>query len=152
MTKPLGTKRGEAARFLNEVVLQYNGNECLRWPFALHRNGYPKLKKGGKTILLHREICEIVHGPPPSEEHEAAHECGDNACVCKSHVFWKTRAENEADKVRHLTRCRIPLSTYQQVMALRGKMRQVDIAERVGISQSHVSRMIRGVNTGAGRR
>lgn len=152
MAEKRATKRGEATRFLIDVVLQYDGNECLRWPFALHRNGYPKLKRGGKTILLHRDICEIVHGAPPTDEHEAAHECGDNACVCKAHIFWKTRAENEADKIRHKTRCRIPLSTYQRVLEMSGRFRQIDIAEKLCISQAHVSRIIRGVTSEAGRR
>jgi hypothetical protein len=39
---PLGgrTANGEPLRFLREVVLAYDGNECLPWPYSRISGGY----------------------------------------------------------------------------------------------------------------
>lgn len=42
-----------------------------------------------------RVMCEIVHGPAPTPEHEASHLCDDNwLCICPDHVIWETPSEN----------------------------------------------------------
>ncbi len=92
--------RGEPERYFREVVLPYDGDDCLVWPYS-RIDGYGQL--GRK--LAHRCVCEEINGPPPTPKHEAAHSCGNGGkgCCTKGHLSWKTRAENEADKIVHGT-------------------------------------------------
>jgi HNH endonuclease len=57
----------------------------------------------GKTWFVHQIVALTFHGPRPSPQHHAAHDDGDKWNNCKSNVFWKTKVENERDKVRHGT-------------------------------------------------
>ncbi|WP_292637037.1 hypothetical protein [Mesorhizobium sp.] len=60
------------------------------------------MMKDGKCRRVSRLVCEEVHGPPPSPDHEAAHSCdnGDLGCATKRHLSWKTPKENTADKFK----------------------------------------------------
>lgn len=104
---PLGksTPRGAPKRFIEDVVLKYNGDDCVTWPYANNTRGYGLIMVGGTLKLASRVICEIVNGPPPTPEHHAAHSCGKGhlLCVAKRHLSWKTPIENMADKVVHGT-------------------------------------------------
>lgn len=100
------TGKGELPRFFREIVLAYDGNNCLPWPFGRHHNGYASMLSEGQTKYVHRLVCEEANGPPPTPKHDAAHSCGrgHEGCVTRRHLRWATRAENEADKIRHGTR------------------------------------------------
>ncbi len=78
--------------------------ECIFWPFAKSITGYAVGIKSHNTSFIHRQICIEVHGQP-DEKKEAAHSCGNGhlGCVNKNHLSWKTRAENQHDRVRHGT-------------------------------------------------
>lgn len=98
-------KKGEAQRYFREVVMPYEGDECLIWPFHRNAGGYGLLRSNGRTRDAHRVVCEAANGQPPTPSHEAAHSCGSGhlGCVTKRHLVWKTHKENEADKVAHGT-------------------------------------------------
>lgn len=89
--------------WLKEQVA-YDGDDCLIWPFSTSR-GYGHLGIGGKVRKAHRVLCEIVYGPPPTPKHEAAHSCGrgDQGCVNRKHLSWKTRSGNQRDRRKHGT-------------------------------------------------
>ena len=55
----------------------------------------------GRTRPVHQLVALAFHGPRPSPAHEVAHGDGDNLHNHRSNLRWATRAENEADKVRH---------------------------------------------------
>lgn len=103
-----GTTPGAPRIFYEMVVLPYKGDDCLLWPFGRQSQGYGAIKKVGSTTLVHRLACEAVHGPPPTEKHEAAHSCGKGhlGCVNPRHTRWATRLENMADTLEHNTRSR----------------------------------------------
>ena len=88
---------GKAKEFY-EKALEYDGNECLIWPFQRDKFGYGMMK----NHRVHRRLCEEIHGPPPTPSHQAAHECnnGHQGCVAKNHLKWKTPKENSLDKQR----------------------------------------------------
>lgn len=97
--------RGELQRYFREVVMAYEGDECLTWPFGRNAKGYGHDTIMGKRVTISRLVCELANGPPPTPKHQAAHSCGKGhlACCAKNHLSWKTPAENQADKVIHGT-------------------------------------------------
>ena len=149
---PLGGRPsldGEPLRYFHEVVLAYDGDECLLWPYAKDGPGYAKLWHDGKVRTVSRLVCEHFIGVPPTPAHEAAHSCGKGnlGCVAKRHLRWATPTENHADKVAHGTTNRgerqgASKLTEDQVIEIRalcGFISQSVIADRFGIDQSTVS-------------
>lgn len=49
-----------------------------------------------------RLMCELIHGPAPTPEHEASHLCDEVRlysnwlCISPDHLIWETKAENMA--------------------------------------------------------
>lgn len=103
---PLGGGRGQS--FYRDIVLHYEGDECLIWPYATTPTGYGRLRIGGRWQIVSHAVCEEVNGQPPTPLHQAAHTCGKGhlGCVAKRHVEWKTAKENSDDRVRHGTLAR----------------------------------------------
>lgn len=71
---------------------------CIDWPFTVSECGYGRFSA---KMDAHRYVCTIVHGRPPSDKHEVAHECGLRTCVNPAHLSWKTHYDNVQDSVRH---------------------------------------------------
>lgn len=94
--------KGKGITFLRDNV-SYAGDDCLPWPMSRHPTGYGSFGFERKILYAHRVMCELVHGPAPSPAHECAHSCGKGhlGCVNPRHLSWKTRAENEQDKIAH---------------------------------------------------
>lgn len=99
---------GAPLRFLLEVAAKYDGEDCLAWPYACDGGGRGKIWHQGKFGVVPRLVCEIVNGPPPTPNHEAAHSCGLGHAKCCSpkHLSWKTPRENSADSAVHGTMVR----------------------------------------------
>lgn len=143
------TKRGEARAYVR-VATNHVGKECLIWPFARSADGYARSSRGPVS----REVCEAVNGPAPTPEHQAAHTCGNGhaGCVSGAHLRWKTRAENEADKLAHGTSSRgegngfaiLSAAQVAEIRSLKGTAPQHVIAKRFGVHQSQISRIVAG--------
>lgn len=99
---------GKAIEYIKNVVLEYEGDDCLIWPFSRNANGYARIKVNGQATNASRYICKLVHGRPPRTTDHAAHSCGKGhlGCVNKKHLSWKTPKQNAKDKVIHGTRLR----------------------------------------------
>jgi hypothetical protein len=127
-----------------EAHVGYQGEECLRWPFAWD----PRIGRGrcyfrGRMWWAHRVMCVLAKGEPPTPKHEAAHECGKGheGCVNPKHLSWKTRRENALDMRKHGTAVNSQTPRFvfteeqvEQIKALKGKMTQVALAEKFGCS------------------
>jgi hypothetical protein len=90
-----------AKQFFENVVLKYEGDECLMWPFPWSKfDYYPKIKYRLKSTKVHRAVCLEVYGPPPDGKPEVAHSCGRGieGCCNPKHLRWASRAENIADR------------------------------------------------------
>ena len=96
---------GSAISFIQTTALQFGGDECLYWPFAKYPNGYGHIWDKGRNVPSHRLVCMMAHGEPPTQKHEAAHNCGNGhmGCCNPNHLRWATREENEYDKLVHGT-------------------------------------------------
>jgi predicted XRE-type DNA-binding protein len=111
-------------------------------------NGYGKFMIGGACKLAHRVAFFLFNGEWPRDC--ACHHCDNRKCCNPLHLFNGTRAENAADmtaKGRGLTglrrwNCKLNEAQVADIRALAGTLRQREIAERFGIKQSHVSRII----------
>lgn len=155
---PLDASRGDVQRFFRDVVLAYEGHDCLFWPFSKYTDGCGKIQHGGRTQRVPRLVCEHVNGPPPTPKHQAAHSCGNGhlACVTRRHLSWKTGKENQADRLLHGTDAvgeknafaKLTDADVRQIRALRGALFQREIAEQFGVSQSCVSLIHHGKTWG----
>lgn len=140
-----GTFNGEPQRYLKDVVLAYQGDECLIWPYARNSAGYAHLLLDGRNQLVARLACEEQHGPPPAPDYDTAHRCngGQHGCVARSHVRWATRAENMADKNDHGTvnrgtrngGAKLSEADVRMIRTLLGTTTQTMIAAQFGVSR-----------------
>jgi hypothetical protein len=159
---PVGgsTSTGAAIRYLDEVVMAYDGDECIAWPFSLNPSGYGRVKVPGSNKITgaHRLICEKVNGPPPSPEHLAAHSCGKGheGCVTKRHLSWKTPSENQLDRIVHGTdgrgeknpRARLTADAVRQIRALSGVISHEKLGRQYGVSRPTIGLIMNRTNWG----
>jgi len=149
-----GTFKGEPMRFLQETVLLFDEDVCLDWPYHCDSYGYAQLwissVKGHR--LVSRIVCEALNGEPPTPSHEAAHSCGrgNQGCVAPRHLVWKTRTENQSDRLIHGTHSRgeksgsnkLSPDEVRLIRALNGKMFRADIAKQFHVGKTTVTNII----------
>lgn len=146
--------RRRAQRFFREVVLSYEGDECLTWPFARNKFGYGVILSEGRKQIVSRLVCTEVNGPPPTEIHEAAHLCGKGheACVARRHLAWKTPVANAADRLVHGTDnrgsrnglVRLTEDDVRQIRAMRGTASMSAIGRQFDVSAKSISQIYAG--------
>ena len=145
-------------RFIRDVVLKYEGDGCLLWPFGDNGEGYGRMNLNGQHVQVHRVICEIVNGPPPTPIHQAAHSCGRGhlGCCSPKHLSWKTPAENAADMIVHGTVCRgersarakLKESDVLEIRRLAGNVPHKLIAETFNIHRKYIPALVSGKRWG----
>lgn len=146
----IGKGNGEQRRYFEAIVLPYDGDGCLTWPYSLLNTGYAVLNKK----VVSRLACEHRNGPPPHKSCDAAHSCGNGhlGCVNPNHLSWKTRKDNMADQLVHGTRNRgtrqghskLTPEVVMEIRDKRGKKTQAAIAQEYGLSAGHVSNIMNG--------
>lgn len=130
--------------------VDFDGPECLIWPFGRRWNGYGQVGINRKIGYPHRYMCELVNGPPPTLKHVAAHSChnGHSGCVHPRHLSWITPRENllqrrEAgtltEKRWQPRRSTLTPQQMAEIISLKGKKNQREIGKMFGISYQHVS-------------
>ena len=150
------TAPGEPLRWIHEVALFHASKDCLKWPFGTDSKGYGRVWVGDVMVPASRYACELAHGAPPTPEHQAAHSCGKGheGCVAPGHLSWKTRSENEADKVVHGTLCRgerhvsakLTEAEARFIIASKDDVSQRELADKFGVSRAAVSMIKTGQN------
>ncbi len=139
--------------YLRQVVLPYQGDECLIWPYG-KISGYGAINLKGRSSLVSRVVCEEIHGPPNPANLEAAHSCGKGhlGCVSPRHLSWKTASENFKDRDRHGTYprgkkvagCKLDEETVRTIRSLKGILSQAELGRRFGVRQDTISRVQSG--------
>ena len=116
-------------------------------PAASGRNKKYKrvlLRNPDKQRLVHQLVLEAFVGPRP-EYCEARHLDGDPSNNKLDNLAWGTKAENQADKLKHGTILRGTANPAHKlkeidVLAIRASnKRQVDLAKIYGVSQAVIS-------------
>lgn len=136
--------KGKAQQWLVDHV-NYQGDACLPWPFAKdNRVGRGSLGYNGRGWWAHRLMCVLAHGEPPTPKHQAAHNCGKGhfGCVNPKHLEWKTNSQNQLDRAKngnalrnnHGNKSALTHEQQAEIVALRGRMTQVSIAAKFGVS------------------
>ena len=143
---------GEGIRWLRAHA-NHTGDECLLWPWYVNPKGYGIVGFEGKPLRAHRFMCELANGAPPVKTMEAAHSCGNRACVNPMHLNWKTSRDNHLDQRQHGTQAtsrfgRKGALKPEQVIAIRlvaGLTAQSKIADHFGVSEETVRKIQAGL-------
>jgi hypothetical protein len=121
---------------------------CLIWPYSRLRQGYAAINRNDKQVYVHRFMCELRHGPPPTAKHQASHSCnrGADGCVNPLHLSWKTPGENQLDRVDGSGRPQRKLTIEQvdQIRELKGREHIPDTARRFNTSETNIRRIQSG--------
>lgn len=128
-------------------ALTFSGDECLLWPYG-KSSGYGSFSLYGAPVAAHVFVCEKTHGVAP-QGCEAAHDCGNRACVNPRHIRWDTRSGNHADKHKHGTAQNgethpFAKLTERDVLAIRASsLSRAELARQYGVTWHAVDNAIK---------
>ena len=74
-------------------------DDCWLWT-GTNNKGYGQISFHDRNVGVHRLLATFAYGDP-ADDQQARHLCGNSLCCNPRHLAWGTRADNEADKVRH---------------------------------------------------
>lgn len=150
---PYNKGKGRGMEFLRENV-NHQGDECLAWPLSCDTHGYGQVGIDGTLRKAYRVMCELAHGMPPTDKHEAAHSCGkgNQGCVNPKHLSWKTRSENQRDRRKHGSPIGQPYGrggklTPKEVVAIRhlkGVKPETAVGKLFGVSPTTINKIQNG--------
>lgn len=129
--------------------LNHEGDECLIYPYYRDDHGYGVAGYNGKLHRASRLMCIFKHGNPPSDEHHAAHSCGNGhlGCAHPGHLFWRTPQENRLESNEHGTGNQKALRrlTLDQVERIRASGRPYfELAKEYGVHRDTIGKIFRG--------
>jgi hypothetical protein len=142
----LSRRRG-TERFLKPHVQRKvlaGGTEYARHQVMLGRDAH---------AYVHQLVCAAFHGPRPSDLHEVAHLDGDATNNRPGNLAWKTKIENQLDRIEHGTSNRgsqhgLHKLTEANVTEMRRLRRegwlQHQLADRYGVNQTTISDALTG--------
>lgn len=142
------TTQGEVISLLgrNPLVLTTYLSTNGHYTVSLRKDGCTRKYKVSVLVLT------AFDGPRPDGDIHAAHVNGDKTDNRLSNLSWKTRVENEADKVRHGTSNRGERQgrsklTWEKVRTIRqraGSEAQRALAAEFGVHQQTISAIVAG--------
>ena len=82
-----------------KIIFEVDENEC--WNVVSQSkdaDGYPRVKRDGRKIAVHRYVYMDIHGELPSDI-VVRHKCDNRACCNPDHLESGTRKDNARDMV-----------------------------------------------------
>ncbi len=146
-----GYVKGRPHKFIHNHHTRLNGptyilrdmgyqTPCWVWQLCRYPSGYGQTKDNGRQRPAHCIYWEREHGPVPVGL-ELHHLCGVPACVNPEHLRPLTRAEH----IRSDGRSKLTREQVDEIKELyqRREATQLQLATRYGVSQVHVSSIVR---------
>jgi hypothetical protein len=144
-----------------ERVNKLSATDCWNWTGSMGSHGYGTLSVDGNPRTTHRLAWELTTGPIPDGMH-VLHHCDNRRCCNPSHLFLGTNLDNIQDMVKKGRQSKgasknakkgeenvTAVLTAEQVLDIRRRVgngeHQRDIAKEYGVSQGHVSNLVRRV-------
>lgn len=142
----------EQERFLAKVD-KVAGAPCWLWTGATFVQGYGKFfPTRKKTVKAHRYSWALFNGRPVPEGLVVCHSCDNKLCVNPDHLRADTQAFNNQEAIERgrwkpnygFANGRTILTPEQKDAIRNSNKTQMALAALYGISQTHVSRIVRG--------
>ena len=137
------------------TVMQYRAGTELS-PH-MDRGGYRRLElrtpDGPRKFRIARLVCEAFNGPPPSGEHQSAHNDGCRTNDRSDNLRWATPLENTRDKYVHGTMrsglkapsAKLRADDVRLIRKLRATGMSVNaMSKRLSHSRMTITRILRG--------
>jgi hypothetical protein len=124
--------------------------DCWRWTGGSKSHGYGYITHNGKRRRAHRVSFFLRHGYYPPQVN---HTCDNPDCVNPDHLYEGTQLENMRDRMerkgwKSAKKCRF---TPEQIDEFRQSgLNTYELARKYGVSQSYMSRLLRGKRGGNG--
>ena len=84
-----------------EIIIVIDENNCWNVKnFYLDRDGYPRFKRKGKTLLIYREMARGIFGNKIKGK-EILHLCNNRVCINPRHLKLGTHKQN----MKHMKEC-----------------------------------------------
>jgi len=117
---------------------------CLIWPFSRSPREGRALIGGEDSILAHRVMCTLIHGPAPEDKPQAVHSCGNGhlGCVNPNHLSWADNSENQRQRYEHGrtnphaygNRSQFSPEQIEMIRSQYGEFTQAQLADIYGVS------------------
>lgn len=127
----------------------YQGGDCLKWPFSAGDHGRGTVQINGRQISAPRAMCIAAHGMPSDESLETAHSCGmgHEGCMNPRHLRWATKAENTVDRALHgrdrkgtqINTNKLSEGDVRSIRLERGRKSGVELAKLYGVTPAAIS-------------
>ena len=141
------------SRFWSRV---HKTDNCWIWTAGRASFGYGKMSVRGRSERAHRIAWELHNGAIPHGKY-VLHRCDNPACVRPDHLFLGTLRDNSQDMMEkgrakfgggiatqgeRNGRARLTAAAVREIRAAYPATRQVDLAERYGVSQVAISHIV----------
>lgn len=141
-----GAAKGDLMKFIDRA-LKSNTDSCVIWTFGKGSHGYGEIRYEGKMQTVPRLVCKLAHGASFLPSAQAAHSCGNRACINPKHLRWATPIDNNADKLIHGTVSKgekhgmaiLSDANVLEIWNMKGKKSQKDLAKEFGVSRQTIT-------------